>query len=304
MASGRTPTTVAIVSTFHPENVLVKNCTALMGQCDGVIVVDDGSSAPDEDVFTAVERLGCTVLRLRTNAGIAAALNRGIELAQRSYPHLKYILTMDQDSLVEPAFVRRLVDAASSADALGMKVGMIAPGTVSGLPSRARRTQSAVVIGDEPVQSGLLIPVSCLDEIGPFNEELFIDGVDSEFYLRAKAKGLQSIIAPLASLTHSLGSMVPARLGPWAIRWRGEPLLIRIAASWRYYFIVRNRLVLCRRFAVAEPKWVIRGFLGDVRHILLVTLLAPGRQERLEAAARGFCDGVRGRTGPMPAKNI
>ncbi|MDP9997537.1 glycosyltransferase [Pseudarthrobacter sulfonivorans] len=292
------PITVAVVSAFNPGENLLHSCTALLQQCADVIVVDDGSSAPDEDVFDAVASLGCIVLRLPANVGIAAALNRGTDLARERHQFLDFILTMDQDSLVEPGFVRELARAAAAAQSVDVNVGMVAPGTVSGLPSRARRSVRNVVIGDEPVQSGLLIPAATLDAIGNFNEALFIDGVDSEFYLRAKAAGLNCIIAPEASLTHSLGTMAPASIGPWTLKWRGTPVMVRTAADWRYYFIVRNRILLGRKFAFREPYWVVRGFLTDARHILVVTLLSAGRRQRLSSAAMGLAAGLRGSTGP------
>lgn len=293
----------AVVSTFNPGPDLMDNCAALLEQCADVVVVDDGSSAPDEGVFEAVAGLGCAVLRLQANAGIAAALNKGIQFARSRYQDLDFILTMDQDSLVAPGFVHELTSAAKAAKTAGVEVGMVAPAEVSGMPSRERKREGAVIIGDEPVQSGLLIPIPSLEAIGPFNEALFIDGVDSEFYLRAKAKGLQCIIARGASLEHSLGTMVPARLGGLPLGWRGRPLMVRTAASWRYYFIVRNRILLGRKFALSEPYWTVRGFLGDARHILLVTLLAAGRGERLSAAWRGLSDGVKGRSGPQPNRS-
>lgn len=298
MNTEREPVTVAVVSAFNPHEDLIGSCTALLEQCDEVIVVDDASSAPDEEVFTTVSNLGCTVLRLPANAGIAAALNRGVDLARQRQPGLDFILTMDQDSLVGQWFVLELTRAAAAAQAVGVKVGMVAPGTVSGLPGRARRLLRDIVIGDEPVQSGLLIPAATLDAIGNFNEALFIDGVDSDFYLRAKATGLNCIIAPHASLTHSLGTMVPASIGPWPVTWRGKPVMVRTAASWRYYFIVRNRIILGRKFVLREPYWVMRGCLGDARHILLVTVFSSGRRERLSSAAKGLVAGLRGVTGP------
>lgn len=298
----RSAVTVGVVSAFNPSNNLVRNCEALLMQCADVIVVDDGSSSPDESIFEAVSASGCSVLRLDTNSGIAAALNEGVRLARSSHPDLDFILTMDQDSRIEPGFVRNLEMTAADASSDGLKVGMVAPGRVSGLPSRARRKYKSVVIGDEPVQSGLLIPVICVDAIGPFNEELFIDGVDSEFYLRAKAAGWNCIIAQDASLMHSLGTLVPANLGPLPIQWRGQPLMVRTAASWRYYFIARNRILLCRRFFRTDPYWAVRGLLLDVRHLLLVSTLANGRWARLSAALRGCFDGIRGRTGPSPLR--
>ncbi|MFF1881030.1 glycosyltransferase [Pseudarthrobacter sp. NPDC058196] len=290
------------MSTFNPHPNVVENCSALLDQCADVIVVDDGSTSADEDVYAELEARGCTILRLQQNSGIAAALNRGVSLARSRNQALGYILTMDQDSLVQPGFVKGLEEAASAAAEAGLRVGMVAPGKVSGLPSRAVKTHNGVTIGDEPVQSGLLIPISCIDAVGPFNEELFIDGVDSEFYLRAKARNLHCIIAPDCALNHSLGAMVPASFGPWPITWRGRPLMVRTAATWRYYFIFRNRILLAAKFARKEPYWTLRGLLTDLRHLTIVSLLAPGRRERLIAVGKGLTDGLRRQSGPGPAR--
>jgi rhamnosyltransferase len=302
MMDSKSSRTAAVVSTFNPEHNVVENCAALLQQCTDVIVVDDGSTAPDEEVYRELEAQGCTVLRLNENAGIAAALNRGVSLARSRNAALGYILTMDQDSLLQPGFVQGLEEAATAADAAGVSVGMVAPGKVSGLPSRVIRTHNGVIIGDEPVQSGLLIRTTCIDAVGPFNEDLFIDGVDSEFYLRAKARGLLCIVAPACALVHSLGAMTPASIGAWRIKWRGKPLHVRTAASWRYYFIVRNRILLAKKFAGQELYWTLRGLLLDARHLLLVSLLAAGRRERLVSAGRGLRDGLRGVSGPGPER--
>jgi rhamnosyltransferase len=291
--------TTAVVSTFNPPASTVANCGALLQQCAEVVVVDDGSSSDDQTIYDSLEALGCVVLRLPKNVGIAAALNSGVDTARKRRPGLEYILTMDQDSLVPAGYVALLEKAAAEARAV-VAVGMVAPGKVSGLPRRTRRNRNGVITGDEPVQSGLLIPVSTFEAVGGFDERLFIDGVDSDFYLRAKRKNLRCVIAPTAELKHSLGTMVPARVGPWRLSLNGKPILVRTAASWRYYFIMRNRILLARKYAFVEPFWTLRGVLLDVRHVLFVNALAPGRKERLAATIHGVQDGLRGRTGPRP----
>ncbi|MDQ0800631.1 glycosyltransferase [Arthrobacter sp. SLBN-112] len=294
------PVTVGLVTAFNPPEGLVLNCQALLRECTGVVVVDDGSDITDNSTFEALSALGCSVVRFESNRGIASALNAGVRHAQSLYQRLDFILTMDQDSLVEPGFVHALVEAANDAQSVGLKVGMVAPANVSGLPKRARTLSSGVTLGDEPVQSGLLIPIESLLAIGPFNERLFIDGVDSDFYLRAHEAGRVCVIAKDASLNHSLGQMVPASLGPFAITWQGRPMMVRTATSWRYYYIVRNRIFLFRQYRATQPWWAVRGVLMDLRHLLLVTVLAKGRRKRLAAAVLGARDGLRGRMGPSP----
>ena len=102
------------------------------------------------------------------------------------------------------------------------------------------------------------MPVPVLERQGLFGGTLFIDGVDSEFYLRCEAVGLRTVLAPDAALNHATGSpaaanvfvrrVCPAR--PAAEGQDGRRLQ-------RYYYLFRNRILLAqygRRF----PLWTSR----------------------------------------------
>jgi rhamnosyltransferase len=160
----------------------------------------------------------------------------------------------------------------------------------------SRGAVNGVVLGKEPIQSGLMLTTEALDDLGAFREELFIDLVDTEFYLRATDAGWPTVLAD-AEFDHSLGTFVEARIFGRTIPLRGKPLKVRIAASWRYYYIFRNRILVSRQYARRHPVWAASGYWTDFRHLALVTALAPGRLARLNAALAGVKDGIRGRTG-------
>lgn len=292
------PSVAAVVSLFNPDDGVLANADALLGQVDTVIVVDDGSPEDPSVVLDQLAARGCTVERLDQNSGIAAALNAGIAVALRRAGKPDYILTMDQDSLLDAGYVDSLVAAAAAAEAANVPVGMVGPGAVLGLPVRRAGTLNGIELGGEPIQSGLLIPASVLEGHGLFQDSLFIDGVDSEFFLRCAAGGLRTVLAPDAALQHSLGSTTPATVLGKKITIGGRPLNIRTAAVWRYYYLFRNRILLARQYGGKFPLWTLKGFLADYRHLAIVTLLAPGRRVRLANALSGIVDGVRGVSGP------
>lgn len=283
---------------YNPDAGVIARCTALMEQVDHVVVVDDGSPNDSAAVLATLRGLGAQVVRLERNSGIASALNAGIRAARDYTPSPEFILTMDQDSLLEPGYTAKLQTAYAAAKEDGVAVGMVAPGSVSGLPTRRRGIHKNSVLGGEPIQSGLLIPCGTLDSIGLMMAELFIDGVDTEFYLRACDAGMESVLAPDARLQHALGSMVTATLFGIKIAPSGRPLNIRTAASYRYYYIFRNRLLLVRKYWRTQPAWALKGVLADYRHLAIVTTLAPGRVKRLASALAGIRDGFAGITGP------
>lgn len=292
------PSVAAVVSLFNPDDGVLANASALLGQVDKVIVVDDGSPEDPSPVLAQLAAIGCTVERLASNSGIAAALNAGIAVALRGAGKPDYVLTMDQDSLLDPGYVGSLVAAATAAGAANVPVGMVGPGQVLGLPVRRAGKLNGIELGGEPIQSGLLIPVTVLERVGLFQDSLFIDGVDSEFYLRCAAVGLRTIVALDASLQHSLGSTSSATVLGKEVSIGGQPLKVRTAAVWRYYYLFRNRILLARQYGGRFPLWTLKGFLADYRHLAIVTLLASGRRARLANVLSGIVDGVRGVSGP------
>ncbi len=290
---------LAVVSTFNPGKPLVANVQVLLSECAWVVVSDDGSTT-GLDVLEECGSLGATVLRPGVNGGIARALNTGVAAGLAAHPETDLILTMDQDSALEPGDVVAVSRAYDRARAAGISVGMLTPDRIAGLPRRRRRTRRGVVLSGEPLQSGLVVPVTVWRLLGPLLEDLFIDGVDSEYFLRAGDAGLAAVVASGADIVHSLGTMTtadvfgrPLAVGPRAIE-------VRVAASWRYYFIVRNRVRLVRSYGSRNALWSLGRVLADCRHIVLVTMLAPGRGARLAMALRGLRDGLAGVTGPGP----
>ncbi len=288
----------AVVSLHNPDYGVVAHCAALLKQAGHVVVVDDGSSANVDEVLAQLEDLGCQILRLGCNSGIATALNAGIRVARQNPAEPDFILTMDQDSLLEPGYTVKLLAAHAAAAEAGIAVGMVAPGSIAGLPTRQNGKVGNILLGGEPIQSGLMIPTHVFDKLGQLMDELFIDGVDTEFYLRARNAGMESVLAPDAALTHALGAMVPASVFGIPVSPGGKPLQIRTAASYRYYYIFRNRLLLVRKYWRSQPAWAFKGLLADYRHLAIVTTLAPGRAARLISALAGVRDGFKGLGGP------
>lgn len=293
-------TVSAVVSLFNPDDGVLANAAALLKQVDHVVAVDDGSTEDPGSILEHLAAMGCSVARLPENSGIAAALNEGITLALGSAVKPDYILTMDQDSLLEDGYVDALLKGALAAEEAAVPAGLIAPASVRGLPVRKAGTENGIQLGGEPIQSGLLIPVPVLERIGLLRADLFIDGVDTEYYLRCLDAGLRTVLAKDAELGHALGSMSEASVFGRPLILAGKKVKVRTAATWRYYYIFRNRVLLTRAYGKRHPLWAVKGHLADFRHLAIVSVLAPGRTARLRAALAGSRDGLAGRTGKRP----
>ena len=166
-----------------------------------------------------------------------------------------------------------------------MRVGLVAPEHVSGLP--AQRS------GRPPVQSGLLVPVATFRRVGDFDERLFIDGVDDDYALRCLDAGLALVVADGVTLGHRLGDTHEVHVA-------GRTVTLTRSAPFRYYYLTRNRIRLVGRHARRHPGWAVRQVVGVAGHLGLVLALDPERGSRAREAWRGVRDGVRGPTGARP----
>lgn len=287
-----------VISAFAPENDLVNLVEAVLRQVERVVVVDDtgeGVTSENRSVLDACARIGAVVLRHRTNSGIGAALNTGVRALRESEVGCEFVITLDQDSSLPPTYVARLIDAYRVATARGFRTAMVAPQVVAGVGTTSRRTPSGIWIGSEPIQSGLLLPTSVFDELGLYDESLFIDSVDSDFYLRAKSAGFVCVVAEGLTLGHTLGAKERVTLGPWVLH-------VGVAADFRYYYMVRNLVAMALRHGRHETVWTAHAIAKLVRHLLVTTALVPGRRRRLSHAFAGFKDGVMRLDGPMPRR--
>lgn len=285
----------AVIAAFRPGRELLEAVTSAVGQVDVVVVVVDEHpvSEATRDVVDACRAAGAEIVEHGGNRGIGAALNTGVDQVLASLPEVSDILTLDQDSAVPPGYLAALLSARSAAEDAGVRVGMVAPGTVGSILRLPSRHRGEVVMGGEPIQSGLLVPVDVLQRLHGFDESLFIDGVDTDFWLRAGDLGLRCVLAPGARLEHRLGQAITVGEG------RELPLLV--ASTFRYHYQWRNLVALLRRHARRHPVWAVRAVVRAARHLAIVTVLAPGRLARLREAYAGLRAGLRGNVGRRPA---
>ena len=284
----------AVVTAYQPDASLLAALRSVAHQVTRVVVVDDGSTTAGP-ILDECAALGATVMRHDCNRGIAAALNTGVREARRADPGLTHVLTLDQDSVLPDGLVAGLVAAENAALDAGVPVGMTAPGTVATVTRRLTAGGAVFARGGEPIQSGLLVPVTTLDHVGGFDESLVIDGVDSDFWLRALDAGLVAVVAPGTTLEHRLGHPVTLP--------RGRELPIVVASEFRYFYQWRNLVRLVRRHGPRHPRWAIGAVVRALRHLVLVTLLASGRAGRLRRAAAGLRAGLSGHQGLAPDRS-
>lgn len=292
--------TAAVIAAYSPPDALVEAVRQLGHQLGHIVVVDDGSPADSAPVFARLAEAGATVVHQGTNQGIAAALNAGIRTATEKWSP-DFFLTLDQDSLVNEHYVELAHRTYADALAAGLDVAFVCAASYSGHPVPTIPSQDGFLHAFDPMQSGFMVPATTLARIGPFDEGLFIDGVDSEFTIRARSAKLAVIVGRGCDIEHDLGQRREGTLLGRPVRVGGVALSYNYHSPSRVYYICRNGTILTRRYALKAPRWVARRLLEELKAHLLRFAFSPGRITLLRAAGHGFLDGARGVSGRIPA---
>ena len=306
---------LAITVCYQPEcDLILKSVTALMQQGCDVLLVDNGSNNLATIRQTAND-LGCQLIALNENLGLGAAHNIGIKHAQvQSYD---FVLIMDQDSLPLDGMVSKLVAAhllKTSDNTSGNSSGkskLSATGATylnadNGNESffirfgkfkfsrhyTQEKDQDQCIEADFLISSGSLISLSAIDAIGFMDESLFIDHVDTEWFLRAKHKGFKAFGVANALMQHGLGEQThELSLG-------GRKRNVPQHKPFRYYYIFRNSVLLYRRpYPSGLWKWNDAQRLGMI-FIMFGFIKAP-RWANLKMMLRGALHGLQGKTGKL-----
>ncbi|MEM6374602.1 MAG: glycosyltransferase family 2 protein [Pseudomonadota bacterium] len=282
--------TVAVLVTYHPDTDRVKAMmTALEPQVDGLILVDNGSDQTGMlDSMLGHLSIPCEALFQPDNRGLAQAQNAGIALAQGM--GAAAVLLMDQDSLPGDNMVAALKSALTARQegrpaAIGAAFIEPARGTAAALPDGDYPEVRAVIA------SGTLIPIAVFHDVGRFDEALFIDFVDTEWCLRARARGYRCFIARNARMTHQIGER--------SLRFLGRRRAIH--APERLYYQVRNGLLLAR-YRHVPRLWLAGVLTRTLLRSCGLALLTPPRRRRFQAVWAGFVHGLQGRSGPAESR--
>jgi len=288
-------TICAVIVSYHPSNELLDNVAALRDQVDEIVIVDNGSDLATKTLLDQLRNdPKVSMTYLPENLGIAAALNVGVKYAQ-SAGH-EWLATFDQDSQASPKMIATMLQAYAQhpqkEEVASLSPRYKNPETAQVITSEAKhpqdRTQSLTEVF-VVVTSGNLLKMRIFDDIGMFNEKLFIDHVDTEFCLRCTAQGYKILEVRDATLFHCVGFPVQLKIF-------GRIKNITNHSRLRRYYIARNSVYIYKNFILIYPLWVLR----NVYQLLKLLIMVFFEQEsfaKLTAICRGMIAGLSNKMG-------
>lgn len=198
-----------VIVTYHPGDIFYDLVMRLKHERINIIVIDNS----DFDVFSNKSEYEFTNFWMGANKGIAAAQNRGIELADQV--NSEFVAFLDQDSKLDYTHIINLVGTIRDG-----KHHIAAPISVNrktntpyspvkisdcGTVRKLSVTDNALIVTNFVISSGTVVRSSVLRKIGFMDEKLFIDYVDTEWCLRADKLGYNIVVNSMVEMEHEIG---------------------------------------------------------------------------------------------------
>jgi GT2 family glycosyltransferase len=246
------PTASAIVVNYNGRGIVQEAVQSLLDQdLPGleVLVVDNASTDGSDDELERAFAGRVCLLRAPRNLGFGAGNNLALRQAKG-----RHVILLNNDAVAAPSFARELVAAADSDPRVGMvaarvleydrrqvldTVGhLLYPDGLNrgrGRLEEDRGQYDACVTALFPSGAAALYTRRMLDDIGLFDESLFLYGDDAELGLRGRLAGWECALAPRAVAFHRYSRSTGAY------------------SSLKAFYVERNRvLVLFRLFPVSS----------------------------------------------------
>ncbi|MFM0395412.1 glycosyltransferase family 2 protein [Paraburkholderia phytofirmans] len=292
-----TSRTGAVVVFYNPDAACIERANRLAARMHCVVVDNTPDVRPASELGLAA---AIEYLPNGENAGIATAINQGVEALIRGGFDMAIIF--DQDSEPPASLFTELPKVIDAANAAGERVALAGPAyedaRLRGLAPFVRfkwgTLERIVPQGDQPIEVDFLISSgSCINlrwwsSIGPMDDALFIDFVDLEWCVRAKQKGYRVLGVPWVHMRHELGGEPVRVLG------RAYPM----HSPLRHYYLFRNAVVLIRRSYVPWT-WKSSELVKFPVRLVIYSLMPSQRLAHLKMALLGMWDGIRGRLGRL-----
>ena len=244
-----------VTVSYQPEPALLAKQLAQLPAQALKVLVDNASAPPLRAAVRALAagRDDIVLVENPDNAGLAAAINRGVEAALARRPQTEYLLLLDQDTEPGAGGVAALLQAFLELQVQEPALGAVGPRLIdehTGLEhgfhriagwrwSRRFPRDAAPLRVDNVNGSGLLMPIALFRALGGLAEPFFIDHVDTEWAFRLRAAGHPLYGVPGVRFLHRMGEK---GMRFWMLGWRVWPY----RSPSRHFYLFRNTVRLLR----------------------------------------------------------
>lgn len=289
--------TCAILIAFNPNiKTFIDLCNSILLSNVNLIIVNNGSSIQLKDDQFVLNNY--KVINQKNNSGIANAQNIGIDYALKNKNH-EFFFFFDHDSLLSEDFFVNItkeyhsnrefdvmcpivLDRSSKAEYPSLLINKL--GVTKKIYGKNARNILKISLG---ISSGMSARRNAIELVGRFKDEMFIDHVDTEWFLRARYTGFNIGLTNKAKIYHSIGEKSFSK----------ATLNIHQHNNNRTYYQLRNTLLL-RNYSYVPKIFLISQFLRLILHKSFYIFFSENKIEYLRYIYMAIYDGILMNSGP------
>jgi len=193
-----------------------------------VIVVDNGSEGNDAVILEEQYKDYINVIRNKENLGFAKGNNIAIKQVLKEWKS-DYILLLNNDTVVEPDFLERLIEIGEEDESIGIlgpkiyfyntpniiqcfggKINLWlgrTPGIGFGKKDGSRYQKNR--LADSVSGAAMLIKKDVIQKVGLFDEKIFLYWEDADYYMRVLKQGWKIMAVSSSHVYHKGQSSIP-----------------------------------------------------------------------------------------------
>ena len=239
----------ACVVLYNPDDTIFENILTYGNYVDKLIVVDNSLKKNNLliDRLNEVFESKLIYINNNDNLGIATALNQACDKAIEL--QFKWILTMDQDSsFINFDHYKKCLEKVQNVN----NVALLAANTDKEGYSTCDKNDCSCNYREDKfsvITSANIVNLEYFEEIGRFNDKLFIDMVDYDYCLRINIKKFKILYFPDVFVEHKLGEVhLRTNIFTRKKKYKTEH------NAQRAYYISRNSLYLSKNYGKYFPK--------------------------------------------------
>ena len=239
----------ACVVLYNPDDTIFENILTYGNYVDKLIVVDNSLKKNNFliDKLNEIFESKLVYIDNNDNLGIATALNQACDKAIEL--QFKWILTMDQDSsFINFDHYKKCLEKVQNVN----NVALLAANTDKEGYSNFDINECSCNYREDKfsvITSANIVNLEYFEEIGRFNDKLFIDMVDYDYCLRINIKKFKILYFPDVFVEHKLGEVhLRTNIFTRKKKYKTEH------NAQRAYYISRNSLYLSKNYGKYFPK--------------------------------------------------
>jgi rhamnosyltransferase len=283
---------LATIVSYNPDNKIVRCYNSIKEQVDKVIIVDNFTTNENSKKYLKQLSTDVEIIYNDKNYGIAKALNQAAKYAINN--EYKWLLTLDQDSEFLPDTYKLILSSYEKMQD-NKKIMLLAPQYKKRILISDTGNLDYKVININKIKwkkeklvitSGSLMKTEIFNNIGFFEEKLFMDRVDFDFSLKLNKYGYVSKVAKNIYFFHEFGSETLK-----------HGFKVSNYSAKRRYYIAKNSVYVFKKYFFYFPKESLYLILRSGCFVAFVKILLFERSkiDKIKSIYKGFLDGILNR---------